>query len=245
MPSSTVNCGENEIRIRGLDEVNANKRQKRKKTEKNSREKAKCLKLDAAIEWGDYNPDFPTSGTAGELELHDFLQRLEKVSTFAKTRIDTTTRLLARLRSSSKLEILKQLQSELLNLPQDDVIQLTDAQSLENALSQPFRIPLLHRATKLHPSLGPHTNFGIQDLLKHLAEDEEASTSVYDYSIQDPLQRTRKTTVQELLSRFQSDNAGGTALNFLDIENRTKIQFCPFQIILQDITTKLEARKQH
>jgi hypothetical protein len=81
--------------------------------------------------------------------------------------------------------------------------------------------------------------------LRHLAEDKEASISVYDYAIQDPRQRTRKTNIQELLSRFQSDSIGGTALNFLDIENRTNIQFCPFQIILYDVMTKLEARKQH
>ena len=35
------------------------------------------------------------------------------------------------------------------------------------------------------------------------------------------------------------------ALNFLDIENRTKIQFCPSPIILEDIMTKLDALIQH
>ena len=33
--------------------------------------------------------------------------------------------------------------------------------------------------------------------------------------------------------------------NFLDIENRTTIQFCPCQIRLRGIITKLEAQKQH
>lgn len=81
--------------------------------------------------------------------------------------------------------------------------------------------------------------------MKHLAEDEEASISVYDCSIEDPLQRTRKTNVRELLLLFSSGNVVRTPLNFLNIENRTRIQFYPFQIILQDITTKLEARKNH
>ncbi|KAI9765386.1 MAG: hypothetical protein M1839_005508 [Geoglossum umbratile] len=43
---------------------------------------------------------------------------------------------------------------------------------------------------------------------------------------------------------LSAKNACRTALNFLDIENRTKIQFCPSPIILQDITTKLDALKQ-
>src|SRR5437762_4620848 len=59
MPSSTINGDENEIRIGGLDETNTNKKRKRQKTLKNSREKAKSLKLEA-IEWVIYNPDFPT-----------------------------------------------------------------------------------------------------------------------------------------------------------------------------------------
>ena len=241
MPSSMTERGENVIRA----EESGDKRQKRKDTIKKSKQKAKRLKLDPPIEWGDYNPALPTSGSAGELELYDFLQRLDKVSTFAKTRTDATARLLAKLRKSSKLDILMQLDSELPNLPQDNVILLTDAQSLEDALSRPFRIPLLHRATSNHPSLGPCTNFGIDDFCKHLADDKDASISVYDYSIEVSSQRTRKTTVHELLSCFLPEKACKAVLNFLDIENRTKIQFCPSQIVLQDVSTKLEARIQH
>src|SRR4051794_2437666 len=99
--------------------------------------------------------------------------------------------------------------------------------------------------TASHSSLAPATNFGIQELLEHLAEDKEASISVYDYSVPDPAERTRQTTVHEFLSCFRSGNTCHTALNFLDIENRTKIQFCPSPIILQDITTKLDALIQY
>ncbi|KAI9856078.1 MAG: hypothetical protein M1813_009298 [Trichoglossum hirsutum] len=199
----------------------------------------------ALIEWGSYNPDFVTSGTAGEKELYDFLQQLEKVSTFAKTSADTAARFLSEQRKNSKLKILTAIQSKLPDLLQDDVILLTDATSLKNALNQPFQVPLLHRATTSQPSLAPNTNFGIKELLEHIAEDEEASISVYDYSISDPAERTYQTTVRELLSCFPSENARRTALNFLDIENRTNIQFCPSPIILQDIKTRLDAQKEH
>lgn len=226
-----------------VDDGDLSKRQKKKQTEQRSRQKAKRLKLYGAIEWGDYNPDFPTLGREGPSELQSFLKRLERVSTFPNTRKDTTARLLARLNQYSKLDILIQLESELRNLPEDDLVLLTDTESLKTVLKQSFQVPLVHRASIDHPSLGPSERFGIQDFLQHLAEDDEASISVYDYSISDPCQRTRKTSVRELLTRFQSGNSCGTALNFLDIENRTNIQFCPSPILLQDITTKLEARK--
>lgn len=221
-------------------------RRKRSAIENKSRQRSKNLQLnDTAIEWGDYDIDFPTSGSTGELELYDFLQQLEKSSRFATTRADITARLLWRLCKSSKLDLLTQLKTELLNLPQDDFILLTDMRSLKDALNRPFRIPLLHRMTTNYPSLTSCTNFGIQEFLDHLALDQDASISVYDYSIEDPLERTSQTTVRWLLSQFQQDSVRGAALNFLDIENRTRIQFCPYQIKLQDIITKLDSRKEY
>ena len=81
--------------------------------------------------------------------------------------------------------------------------------------------------------------------MKHLSEDKEAPLSVYDYSIPDPTKRTCQTTVHEILSCFPSENATRSALNFLDIENCTGIQFCPSPIILQDIVIKINALKQY
>ncbi|KAH0563228.1 hypothetical protein GP486_002196 [Trichoglossum hirsutum] len=259
MTNSDTGSSEDNVISRGSYQTNPGRKrgatghgqrnsQKRREIETASKQRAKDLKnsiLNSEITWGDYNTNFPAH-SASEVELHNFLRRIEKVSTFAKTRDDTSARLLSRLRErSSKLDILTQLQSDLRALPQDDVILLTDEGSLWDALNRPFQVPLLHRATENSPSLRPRTNFGTPDLLKHLADHEEASISVYDYSIPDPTQRTRQTTVHELLSCFPSEKACCTALNFLDIENRTQIQFCPSPIILQDITTKLDASKEH
>jgi hypothetical protein len=149
------------------------KRRKRSATENNSRQRSENLQLnDTAIEWGNYDIHFPTSGSAGELELYDFIQQLEKSSGFATTRADITARLLWSLRKSSKLDLLTQLKAELLNLPQDDFILLTDMRSLRDALNRPFQIPLLHRMTTNYPSLTSCTNFGIREVLNHLALDQ-------------------------------------------------------------------------
>ena len=107
------------IRATEPNKTNKDRRQKRTQIESKSRKNAKKLKLDPVIQWGEYNPDFPTSGTAGELELHDFLERLEKVSRFAESRTNAAAQLLDQLRKSSKLEILSQLQSQLSHFPQN------------------------------------------------------------------------------------------------------------------------------
>jgi hypothetical protein len=252
-----INDDEDDVRPRVLDKA-SNKRKRRdtengsrqkKRTEDESRRRAKEFDIiigQALIEWGYYNPDFQTSGTEGELELHGFLQELERVSEFAETGA-TAARLLSTLRKNhSPIETLITVQSKLPSLPRNDVILLTDSKSLENALSRPFRVPLLHRTTTNYPSLGSETDFLIQDLLMHLEKvslNRVASVSVYDYSIQDPSKRTRETTVNELLSYFRPDNSHSIGLNFLDIQNRTGIRFCSSQITLQDIISILEARK--
>jgi hypothetical protein len=106
------------------------------------------------------------------------------------------------------------VQSELSNLPQDDVYPLTDAKSLGDTLSKPFQVPLLHRVTASHSSLAPSTNFGIQELLKHLAEDKGASISVYDYYIPDPTERLCQTTVHEVLSCFRLGSTRSAAVKY-------------------------------
>jgi hypothetical protein len=64
---------------------------------------------------------------------------------------------------------------------------------------------------------------------------------VYDYSIGPPQGRTRDTNVGELLETFSSERTNPRALNFLDIENRTGIQFCPSAITRSNILQRLEA----
>ena len=173
MPPSTSESDEAMTPARGRDKG----KQKRNKASNESKHKAKKLRQSPPIEWGDYDPPVAMSGSEGESELHDFLRRLEQISTFAETRTDAAARFLAKLRKSTKLDILAQLQSTMPNFPQDDVILLTDAQSLDNALVQPFEIPLLHRTTTDHPSLGTHTNFGIAEFCNHLGDDVDASIS--------------------------------------------------------------------
>ena len=121
------------------------------------------------------------------------------------------------------------------------MITITDTQSLDQVISYPFWMPILHRATKEHPSLNPYLSFGIKDFLKHLAKDNEATLCVYDYSTTPACQRTRSTTVSELLECFQSKD-DGRPLNFLDIENRTYHQFCPPPIIQHNLMTNLDTQ---
>jgi hypothetical protein len=61
-----------------------------------SKQRAKDLKnkiLKSEITWGYYNANFQAH-TTGEVELHNFLQRIEKVSTFANIQDDASAWLL-------------------------------------------------------------------------------------------------------------------------------------------------------
>ncbi|KAH0551711.1 hypothetical protein GP486_007072, partial [Trichoglossum hirsutum] len=228
-------------------------RKRRTKWERNSRERAKMFKFNPVFEWSDYaincwktsspiwafrsllchrvtllsNINFPT------------LERLEKDLTFPNSKQDTAARFLEELRKENKYDILLQLNSELPSFPENNVILLPDEGSLKNALSRPFRTPLLRLAKKDH--LRPM--YCIKDFMDHLSVNETATLSVYNYTTEGLDKRTRQTTVPELLSHFRSKERG-TALNFLDIENCTKIQFCPPSITLRDISNRIDAERQ-
>ena len=219
--------------------------QKKRATEAKSRKNAKRVKTYHAVGWEDYNVNFAVPGTGGAQDVPQFLKQLDALSIFPTTRQDIIAQLtfnLKTLKSKNELLIAQQAKLEHLaynpNFPEHDVITITDNQSLNQVISCPFRMPILHRATTEHPSLNPYPKFGIEDFLKHLAKDNEASLCVYDYSISQPSQRTRSTTVSELLECFQSEH-NSRPLNFLDIENRTYHQFCPPPIIQHNIMTNL------
>jgi len=74
----------------------------------------------------------------------------------------------------------------------------------------------------------------MSEFFRHISDDNSALISVYDYSIADAKKQTYETTVHKLVSSFQPDIVQGAALNFLDIENWTRLQFCPHPIILKD-----------
>ena len=88
-----------------------------------------------------------------------------------------------------KNELLTAQQSKLehsaynLNFPEHDMITITDTQSLEQVISRPFWMPILHQAITQLPSLNPYSSFGIDDFLKHFARNNEATICVYNYSI--------------------------------------------------------------
>lgn len=192
----------------------------------------------STIHWDNYDTDFPRHGRQGEDEIYNFLQRLEKNSNFPAIRANATGQLLEDVRTKNKIEILRRLQAAIPILPPDDIILLQDGTSLRTTLDLPFEIPLLYR--NFSHRLGGHL-YSIQDFLAHLQDDQAASISVYDYSIEDPEKRTRNMTVGEVCLAFE-ESVRGPALNFLDIENRTTIPFCPHGITSRNIKTRIDSR---
>ena len=221
---------------KGNSEDDEERRKRKRQSTSKWRDKKKRFNRDGKLEWSVYKIGSPISNSTGELELFDFIQRLENISTLATTKQDRIARLLEH--TATKLDLLDKLRCELIGCPPDDIILVSDTESFEAALAKSFQVPILYR-----PATSSE-QFGIRQLLRHLAENEHASVEVYDYSIEDSSKRTRKSSVHELLSCFQPENSHQPALNFLDIENRTKIPFCPPSITLQDVRTKIETQTQ-
>jgi hypothetical protein len=193
------------------------------------------------INWGDYDINIPTRGSKGAKELHGFLSRLESVAHFPQIKKEEMTKIIREvmLQTPSKYEAFIQIFPKFLNIPPDDLILLTDNQSLRKALQGRFRVPLLHRATIKSPSLGINPAFSVQEFLDRLSANQkkDAKVSVYNYSIHDPKNRTYQIALDELVEIFESNN--DTALNFLDIENRFSTRFCPSPISDEDIKNKI------
>jgi hypothetical protein len=178
------------------------------------------------IQWGNYDINFPTFNQPSIQEIHDFLQALEKRSSYPHI-------LLSAVNNLPKLEILRFIHYY---IPRNDTIILPGLDTLDDILCQPFTRPIFHR------SKGPSPSFSIQQLLKDFTPYREKGLHVYDYSVADSSERTRRTTVEEALQRFPS-NSSSRPLNFLDIENRTGIAFCPQQIIRYNIQKRIAAQK--
>ncbi|QKX60499.1 uncharacterized protein TRUGW13939_07644 [Talaromyces rugulosus] len=196
---------------------------RRPKSVKHSKESRRRLNHEIKSEPGPYDIDFPTFNNPGVKEIHEFMQTLEKHSTYPQ-------KIAAGLESFSKLEILHRL----LDPTTDDIITVStgDKDRLGARLQERFEKPILYRAD------GSSDCPDIKDLLKQLSEKGNKNLHVYDCSITDPSRRTYPTTVEKALQCFPS-NPESRSLNFLDIENRFGVLYCPWLVSNHDIRTKI------
>lgn len=193
----------------------------------------------AQVVWGDYDVDFAIPDSEGPKELRGFIQGLDAEAQFAKTKACVLNELDLAAPSKSNLDLLELLIAQPA-LPQDEVTFVQSSDDLQLHLSQAFRLPLLHRATDARPTIIPH-QLGLADFLTNMSDDKDAHISVYDYSIADAKRRTYSTSVAKLCSSFPSP-PNAPALNFLDIQNRTGLQFSPSAIKLHDLVFRTAAR---
>lgn len=168
-------------------------------------------------------------------ELRAFVQELESVSRIAGTKDDAALGLYYSIKSmKSPLDIMQYIVDGTQQAAREDVVLLQDAKDLENHLAHPFDLPLLHRTTDAQPSL-VGARLSLEDLMSLLKRSPQDEINVYDYSIANPAARTKKVNVSKLLDNFPS-SPSLPALNFLDIENRTGLQFCPREVRLSDVS---------
>lgn len=220
----------------------------KKARKRTARELDKALVSPMRIQWGSYSTQFPLPPSAND-DTYNFLQAIEKKSTYAAVGANVNADLMEHLRRLSKIEILDYYHTSpggpSQQLFRPDVILVDSANDLKDRLGTEFRTPLLFRASKEHPNTLPTDGFGFKSFISSFVNQDQARVDVNDWTIQDEEDRTYKTTVAEMVTRLVAEADDGKdqpepdqpepvalPLNFLDIENRTGIQFRPWPIAL-------------
>jgi len=181
------------------------------------------------LQWGEYNIDIPSQNKPSIKEIHDFMQELDKRSSYPQT-------IAANCNRKSMIDTIEYLSGYPLT---NDIILIRELDKLDDVLRRPFETPILYRQDK---SRHHQNDLNIKCFLQRLSENGNSNLHVYDYSITDPSLRTRDTTVEEVLQSFPS-TVNSNPLNFLDLENRTGTLYCPVHIAHVDLRRKLARRK--
>lgn len=233
----------------------------KKARKRTARELDKALASPMRIQWGSYSTQFPLPPSAND-DTYNFLQAIEKKSTYAVVGANVNADLMEHLRRLSKIEILDYYHTSpggpSQQLFRPDVILVDSANDLKDRLGTEFRTPLLFRASKEHPNTLPTDGFGFKSFISSFVNQDQARVDVNDWTIQDEEDRTYKTTVAEMVTRLVAEADDGKdqpepdqpepvvlPLNFLDIQNRTGIQFRPWPIALQDLNNRIASRQQN
>lgn len=187
-----------------------------------------------------YNLDFPTFGSSGIEELKTFIQALDKRATWARSREDCLSSAIdaaLKGRRQNRLQTLLSI-SSLLSSPQaaePDLIRLTSSNALEETLATNFCRPILYRATRTDGSASGEI-LGLDAFWDYLRERTNKKIDVYDYSVDEPTDRTRQYTVEQVISHWSRPQHERPALNLqlLNLDNWFE-SFCPTEVLLHDL----------
>ncbi len=136
--------------------------------------------------------------------------------------------------TSTKYEAFTEILS--LNLLVEELRVVTsDTRKILRELETPCPIPILITS---HPT----PSFSIEDLLNQVSKFKDAKIEVFDPSVYNYEDATRGASVEEFIKAFSKHAPTAAALNFLDINNTTGIQFLPRCVIEGCLETKCQVR---
>jgi hypothetical protein len=178
-------------------------------------------------EWSPYDIDLVNGNQSEE---HTFFQNLDKAARFPRLAVDRISNLNTS-RHFKKHETLEYMLEA--TAGNEDLITLHSEEELELVLEKDFDVPILSQTWEQnYPQAFSSSNF-----LKHvegtISQAEQTPTiSVYDYTKKRLEDRTTTVSLTQVLDTFTYGNGGR---NFLDIENRTGIQFAPKAVLKIDL----------
>ncbi|PWY75277.1 hypothetical protein BO94DRAFT_605660, partial [Aspergillus sclerotioniger CBS 115572] len=99
-------------------------------------------------------------------------------------------------------------------------------------------VSLLYCHASHHNPFQTRERVSVYDFVEYLEQAGTEKLDVYDYTIDDPNQRTKAMAIHDVIAYFKKPADQRTALNFLDIENR-RGDYCPTPIILHSLLSSL------
>lgn len=195
---------------------------------RNARKRRKELEDLTLREWGAYDLQFTTFGKVGIEEQQKFIQRIDRNARWAVTRSQIVNDL-ASDHCKSVLSLFSHLHCAAL---EEDIITVHNSESLETLLQEPFKKPLIFQSIHSRSIGCGHISW--DSFWRFLQNRPGKMIDVFDYSIDEPNQRTQRRTVQQVIEHWQRPLASRTALNCLDIENRLA-HCCPLSIVEADL----------
>jgi hypothetical protein len=181
---------------------------------------------------GSYDLHFPTFGSAGIQEMKTFIQGIDEHAECAlsdeergQLAVDAATAA-GPGGQSHALKALALLLPDLMAVP-STVIRITEFHTLQDTLATKFPRPIHYRASGSDASPLGH-RFGISPFWLYLEEHATKEINVYDYSVENSADRTRRCTVKQAMAHWdERPRHERSALNLLDIENRSQNQYYP------------------
>ena len=228
------------------DEARGNKRQadedshnSRRKFEKHYKALLSCLP-DESHSHDAYNPTAEQSNSWSKTIQEVMSKHLLEIDAGSRAphTVGDIAKELDRLHRRSKYDVLIELLSYKPRVEELRVIYVeNNEENVQRELEKPCLTPIWFLQDSRY-------KLSIEDFVSQLCKDKGAEIDVFDPSVQNYDESTRRTTVEEFAETFSQHSKTTFPQNFLNIKNSTGVRFLPRSVFNASLETKCKLKKQ-